>query len=129
MIAQSLATVVIQRLARKLCQKCVRSEVPPPLLLESLVARGLAEPDSKAAMPRPVGCPACQNTGYEGRIAVFETLMPDDNLRNMLMAGMSLGDVEKAATETGRLIRFKRYAAFLMARNLLAPSEALLTVT
>ena len=52
LIAQALGSVLVQRLARKLCQKCVTSEVPPPLLLESLAARGLVEKAAAIPLPR-----------------------------------------------------------------------------
>ena len=51
-----------------------------------------------------------------------------DTTRNLLMAGVPLGEVDKQATDAGALIPFRRYAALLMARNLISPSEALLAV-
>ncbi len=49
--------------------------------------------------------------------------------RNLLMGGVPLGDIEKQAVESGALTPFRRYAALMMARNLISPSEALLVVT
>ena len=80
------------------------------------------------AMPRAVGCGECNGTGYSGRVAVLEALEIKDNQKNMLMAGMPLGDIEKNAVEAGALTPFRRYASLLMARNLISPSEALLVV-
>ena len=129
LIAQSLALVLVQRLARKLCPRCVKTEVPPPLLLDSLAARGLADKAAPVPMPRAVGCGECNGTGWSGRVAVLEAFELKDNARNMLMAGSSLGDIEKQAVDAGALLPFRRYAGVLMARNLIAPSEALLVVT
>jgi len=128
LIAQSVSLVVVQRLARKLCPRCVKSDVPPPIMLESLAARGLADKAAAVAMPRAVGCGECNGTGYSGRVAVLEALEIKDNQKNMLMAGMPLGDIEKNAVEAGALTPFRRYASLLMARNLISPSEALLVV-
>jgi type IV pilus assembly protein PilB len=129
LIAQSVALVLVQRLARRLCPKCVKTELPPPVMLESLAARGLVERGTPIALPRPVGCADCGGTGYAGRVAVIEALELRDSSRNLLMAGVPLGDVEKQAAESGALMPFRRYASLLMARNLISPSEALLVVT
>ncbi|MBP9086655.1 MAG: Flp pilus assembly complex ATPase component TadA [Kofleriaceae bacterium] len=128
LIAQSLGLVAVQRLARKLCAKCAATEIPPPILLESLHARGLADQASPIPMPRAVGCAECNQTGYSGRIAVLEVLQMTDQVRAQIMADVPLAEIEKIATESGSLIPFKRYASYLMSRNLLTPSEALLTV-
>lgn len=129
LIAQSLALVLVQRLARKLCPRCVKTEVPPPLLLDSLAARGLVDKSAPVPLPRAVGCGECNGTGWSGRVAVLEAFELKDNTRNMLMAGSTLGDIEKQAVDAGALLPFRRYAGVLMARNLIAPSEALLVVT
>ena len=129
MIAQSLALVLVQRLARKLCPRCVSPEVPPPLLLESLAARGLVEKAAPVPLPRAAGCTECNQTGFVGRVAVIETMQFPDATRTMLIGRLPLGDIERSAIESGALVPFRRYAAFLMSRNLLAPSEALLTVS
>jgi type IV pilus assembly protein PilB len=129
LIAQSLALVLVQRLARKLCQKCVVADVPPPVMLESLAARGLADRAAAITLPRPVGCADCGNTGYQGRVAVIEALELRDTTRNLLMTGAPLGEIETQAADSGALIPFRHYASLLMARNLISPSEALLVVT
>jgi type II secretory ATPase GspE/PulE/Tfp pilus assembly ATPase PilB-like protein len=127
-IAQSLSLVLVQRLARRLCPHCARLEAPAPVLLESLVARGLVAPSSNAPLPRPVGCDACQRTGFLGRVAVFETLQTTDELLGLLMAGRPLAEVQRAAIESRALVPFQRYAARLLAQKVLAPSEALMIV-
>ncbi|MBK9034250.1 MAG: Flp pilus assembly complex ATPase component TadA [Myxococcales bacterium] len=128
LIAQSLALVLVQRLARRLCPRCVKTEIPPPLLLDSLAARGLVDKGAPVPMPRPVGCAECGGTGMSGRIAVVEAFEFKDSARTQVMAGGSLVDLEKAAIDGGALLPFRRYAGVLMARNLIAPTEALLVV-
>jgi type IV pilus assembly protein PilB len=128
LIGQSLAVVLVQRLARKLCTRCVSNEVPPPILLESLAARGLVERSAPVPLPRAVGCPECNNTGYVGRVAVLEVLQLTDVLRAQIMADTALGELEKLAIDAGALIPFRRYASYLMSRQMITPSEALLVV-
>jgi type IV pilus assembly protein PilB len=128
LIAQSLGLVIVQRLARKLCAKCVASEIPPPILLDSLHLRGLADKSAPVPMPKAVGCAECNRTGYHGRVAVLEVLQMTDQVRAQIMADMPLAEIDHLATEAGSLIPFRRYASYLMSRNLLTPTEALLTV-
>ncbi len=127
LIGQSLAIALVQRLARRLCPRCTTSDVPPPIVLENLAAHGLAG-RPPVPMPRAVGCPDCGQTGYAGRVAVIEMLLLDDGLRAQIMAGVPLSEIERAASESGALIAFRASALHLMARQLISPAEALLTL-
>ncbi len=128
LIGQSLALVLVQRLARRLCPRCVTSEVPPPIVLDNLAAHGLADRDRPAAMPRAVGCAQCNQTGYAGRIAVVEMLALDDGLRAQIMAGAPVTELERVAADSRLLVSFRRSARLLMARQMINPAEALLTL-
>jgi type II secretory ATPase GspE/PulE/Tfp pilus assembly ATPase PilB-like protein len=128
LIGQSLALVLVQRLARRLCPRCTTTEVPPQVVLDNLAAHGLADRELPTPLPRAVGCAECNQTGYAGRIAVFEMLALDDTLRAQIMAGTSVTDLERIATESKLLISFRRSARSLMARQLISPAEALLTL-
>ena len=128
LIGQSLALVLVQRLARKLCTRCTKLEVPPPVMTENLAAQGLIERAAPTPMPRAVGCGDCNNTGYSGRVAVIEMLQLNYPLRALIMSGVSLADLEKAAADSGSLVTFRRSAAELMNRQMITPSEALLTL-
>jgi type II secretory ATPase GspE/PulE/Tfp pilus assembly ATPase PilB-like protein len=128
LIGQSLALVLAQRLARRLCPRCVAVEPPPAVLLEHLAAHGLADRRAPAPMPRPVGCPDCGQTGYAGRVAIVEVLLLDEGLRAQLTAGVPLADLERAAAESGLLTSFRTSSLQLMASHILSPAEALLAV-
>ncbi len=127
-VAQSLALVLIQRLARKLCSHCTTQEIPPPMLLASLTERGLAEKSAPVPLPRAVGCDKCNHTGFLGRIAVLESLAINEDIRHSLMLGEPLDEVESIALHTDALIPFSRYASYLMTRGMLSPADALLMV-
>lgn len=130
LIAQSLAQVMVQRLVRRLCQRCATVETPPPVMLENLAAYGLVQRGAAPPpLPRPVGCADCNQTGFNGRTAVVETMQLGDAQRAHIMSGGSLVDLEREATESGALISFKQSALHLMEKRLITPSEALLTVT
>jgi type IV pilus assembly protein PilB len=129
LIGQSLALGLVQRLARRLCPRCTTTEVPPPIVLENLAAHGLLERRaSPPPLPRAVGCAECNQTGYSGRVAVLEMLALTDGLRAQIMAGVPIAELERAAAESGALITFRQSALYLMARQLISPAEALLTL-
>lgn len=79
-IAASLLGVVAQRLARKVCPHCRGSYYPPAALLEELRYQG--EPDRQFV--RGSGCERCYDTGYQGRIGIYEMLVVNRELRDMI---------------------------------------------
>lgn len=127
-IAQSVALVLVQRLARRLCPSCTSTGAPPPILLDALVSRHLYDPKKPSEIPRARGCAACDNTGLAGRVAVVESLVLDDELRSMLMTEQSLSDIVDAAAKRRSLLWFYQYARHLMQQSIIGPAEALLTV-
>jgi type II secretory ATPase GspE/PulE/Tfp pilus assembly ATPase PilB-like protein len=128
LIGQSLALVLVQRLVRRLCPRCVSSEVPPPIVVANLAVHGLVERDREIAMPRPVGCAECNQTGYAGRVAVVEMLALDDTLRAQIMTGAPSTTIERVASDARLLYSFRRSALYLMAKQMISPAEALLTL-
>jgi type IV pilus assembly protein PilB len=81
MIAASVTAIVSQRLLRKLCTCRVEGNVPiPPEYPELLAAPG-SEP---IKIYVPGGCPACDYTGYRGRVGVYEVLFISDDIRRLI---------------------------------------------
>jgi type II secretory ATPase GspE/PulE/Tfp pilus assembly ATPase PilB-like protein len=68
LIAASLNCLVAQRLARRLCNECREPYKARPAEV------GLADAHGALTVYRPVGCPTCANTGYAGRVALYEVL-------------------------------------------------------
>jgi type II secretory ATPase GspE/PulE/Tfp pilus assembly ATPase PilB-like protein len=128
LIGQSLGLVLVQRLVRRLCPRCTTTEVPPPIVVANLAAHGLVDRERELAMPRAVGCTACNQTGYAGRVAVVEMLALDDALRAQIMAGAPITTLERIATDARLLYSFRRSALQLMSRHMISPAEALLTL-
>jgi type IV pilus assembly protein PilB len=100
LVASALTCVVSQRLVRTLCTKCARELVDPDLSL--LVELGAPECFVDNAVVRtPVGCPACRQTGYQGRTAVFEVMPVSEEIRRMIVERAHRSDIERAAVEQG----------------------------
>ena len=128
LIGQSLALVLVQRLARRLCPRCTTTEVPPPIVLANLAEHGLVEANRQVPLPRAVGCTECNQTGYAGRVAVVEMLALDDALRAQIMTGAPITEIERLAGDARLLYSFRRSALHLMAKQMITPAEALLTL-
>jgi len=83
--AASVNAVLAQRLAQRVCTSCACDCEPSPALLAALEARFGKQPGAR--FRRGAGCHQCQHTGRRGRIAVFELLVMDDDLRAMMVNG------------------------------------------
>jgi type IV pilus assembly protein PilB len=129
LLSQALSVVVVQRLAKRLCPNCVQDSEVAPALLENLVSRRIVAKAGASKLPRPVGCEACNKTGYLGRLAVQEVLQMGDAVRLALAEGATPQDLIECARTAKRFVSFAQSAAFLMARRLLAPGDALLIVS
>ncbi|MEL7239567.1 MAG: GspE/PulE family protein, partial [Planctomycetota bacterium] len=99
LVTATLEGIVAQRLVRKICTKC-RSEYKPELenLMELELTEELVQ-GKKFYVGK--GCDACNNTGYKGRQAIFEIMVLDDDMRDMIVAGASTQQLRDAARERG----------------------------
>ncbi len=102
LVASAVDCVVAQRLARKLCERC--AEVYEPEASELLEA-GL--PESRLGEPgtfrRPTGCAACSNTGYRGRIGLYEVMMMSEEIERLAVDRASAEAIRAVAIEQGML--------------------------
>ncbi|MEO0131194.1 MAG: type II secretion system ATPase GspE [candidate division WOR-3 bacterium] len=95
LIASSLIGVLAQRLVRKICSACKEGYQPKPEVLKYL---GLEE---KMQLFRGKGCEECNNTGYRGRTGVFELLIVDDTIREMILKNRSANEINQIAVSKG----------------------------
>ncbi len=86
LLASTLRTVVSQRLVRRLCNRCKQEAALAPHEQEWVHAVLGEEPSGRKFM-RGTGCSQCEQTGYRGRVGVFEMIMIDDELKNDLNHG------------------------------------------
>ncbi|MEI8234553.1 MAG: ATPase, T2SS/T4P/T4SS family [Verrucomicrobiota bacterium] len=99
LVSSAVRAIVAQRLVRRLCPKC---KVPHELTDAEL--RGLRLERSQieeATVMRGVGCDACRNLGYKGRLGIFEIFLIDDEVRNMINDGASTVELRRRARELG----------------------------
>ena len=82
LLASSLIGVVAQRLVRRVCPTCVQPA--PAGDLARLARRGDLPPVDAGSILAAVGCPECRQTGYRGRLGIFELLVVDDAVRRKI---------------------------------------------
>jgi type IV pilus assembly protein PilB len=101
LVTASCNLVLAQRLARKICTECrVETEIDPQVLAdvgfsEEQVARG--------PQFRGTGCRACGDTGYKGRIALYEVMPMKDRLKEMVLQGSSAAEIKQQMIQDGVL--------------------------
>lgn len=106
LIASGVEMVIAQRLVRRLCPKCTqRAAVDRNSLVRQLELLGLPESaaDGVTHIPMAMGCPACRNLGFRGRVGVFEILRVDDKLHDLVVQRESARVIRRAAIEAGMI--------------------------
>ena len=99
LVAASVQAVLAQRLLRVLCKQCKQPHEPSPTELRSVgIDANLA---AGATFCRAGGCPACEHTGYRGRLGIYELLRMDDTLREMTFRGESIAKLRDYAWHSG----------------------------
>ena len=100
LLSSSLAAVMAQRLARRLCKKCKRQDTATEAELRTLGVPHM--PDTPLpTIWRPVGCRECSNTGYSGRVAIQQVMGVDSTMEDLIARGATSIDIDKAAKEQG----------------------------
>jgi type IV pilus assembly protein PilB len=101
MITATLEAILAQRLARRICAQCrEESDATDEHLYELKLSR--ADVAGKRFF-RGRGCDHCNNTGYKGRVGIFELMMLNDDLRDMIMANASTDELRTKAQEFGMI--------------------------
>jgi type IV pilus assembly protein PilB len=101
LVASALDCVLAQRLARRLCDRCKEPYVPSEAELEA--ARFPFEPGEEVKLFRAVGCSACGNTGYRGRMALHEIMTVTEEIERLVVEHASSESIAEVAREQGML--------------------------
>ncbi|MDA8169563.1 MAG: ATPase, T2SS/T4P/T4SS family [Nitrospiraceae bacterium] len=97
LIASAMEGVIAQRLVRRVCPHCKSASAP-----DADIMRLLKIPENALdSAPVGKGCPKCNNTGYLGRIGIFETLLVNDELRHAISGNYRESDVLNLARNAG----------------------------
>jgi len=112
LITATVNAIIAQRLVRRICEHCKKAIVPPPATekkLRTAVASMNSEQRAKLKIDentpfkifKGAGCSECNQTGYKGRIGLYEVLEMNNQIREMLLKNASSIAIEKVAIEAG----------------------------
>ena len=106
LLASTMNAVVGQRIVRKICTYCKLEYAPPPPLVEEIkVVLGKYFPPQAGELKffKGKGCQECGNSGYLGRIGIYETLMVSEKVASLVLQHSDSGSLEKEAINEGMI--------------------------
>lgn len=106
LLASSMTAIVGQRVARRICPSCKEAYTPDPEVVSDLkqVLGKLWQPkDGEIKLYKGKGCPDCNNTGYLGRIGIFEVLPVTEKIARLILERTPAGEIEKQAVTEGMI--------------------------
>ena len=99
LVSASTVLILAQRLCRKICQQCREEEKTP---VHALINAGFMEDEAKMIKSyRGKGCSKCNDTGYKGRIALYEVMPVKEEVKELILEGASAGEIKKTAVRLG----------------------------
>ena len=100
LVAAAIRGVLAQRLVRKICTHCKETAAPTPQMEAALkrVNDGGAEVET---LYQGAGCSRCRDTGYAGRLGIYELLIPDDEALDLISGGATLQELRRQAAASG----------------------------
>jgi len=97
LISSALTGVIAQRLCRRICSSCATTFIPPPELLQRVGWPG----KTSVALRRGAGCKDCYDSGYKGRVGVYEMLLADADIKQAILKKATLDEIRAARAEAG----------------------------
>jgi type IV pilus assembly protein PilB len=102
LVGAAVSAVLAQRLARKLCNHCCEMYTPSvDEMVKARVSPDVAAATDGMAFYRKKGCPRCNQTGYKGRIGIYQLLTMSEQLESLAVTKASREDIERAALGEG----------------------------
>jgi type IV pilus assembly protein PilB len=121
LVASSVNCIVAQRLARRICSECVAPD--PEVSIEDLVAAGLSDDEAKSVSPiRGTGCGACSDTGFKGRVAVYEVMELTEEIKDFVLNGATTVEIKREAIRGG-MTTLRRSGLNMLMKNVTTLSE------
>jgi type IV pilus assembly protein PilB len=101
LVASSVNLICAQRLVRRICTQCKADHPHPP---QALVEAGFTPDEAQSVVPKKGGgCEKCNNTGYKGRVGLYEVMEISDELRELILVGASGLELRKKAVDEGMI--------------------------
>ena len=101
LVSSSVNLICAQRLVRRVCAACKQPNPVPP---HALIKIGFSAQDADSVVPQHgTGCEKCNNTGYKGRVGLYEVMEISDTLKELILVGASSMELRRKAIEEGML--------------------------
>jgi type IV pilus assembly protein PilB len=101
LISSSVIGVIAQRLVRVICEKCKEEYIPGEDILYGLKIKDRLNNESKIKLYRGKGCSFCKNTGYYGRISIYELIVLDEEIKSLIVTKASSNVINTLALKNG----------------------------
>ncbi|HVL70086.1 MAG TPA: type IV-A pilus assembly ATPase PilB [Vicinamibacterales bacterium] len=101
LVASSVNLICAQRLVRRICTNCKSDHPHAP---QALVEAGFTPDEAHRVVPKKgTGCDRCNNTGYKGRVGLYEVMEVTDELRELILVGASALELRRKAVDEGMI--------------------------
>ncbi len=125
LVAASTNVILAQRLARRVCQSC---KEPAPVPPQALVNIGFSPEEAGKITPhKGTGCMSCSETGYKGRVALYEVMLIKENIKEAILQGASVIELRELGRKNG--MKTLREAGLQKIREGMTSLEEVMRVT
>jgi type IV pilus assembly protein PilB len=101
LVASSVHLICAQRLVRRVCSSCKKPQPTPP---PALIHAGFTQEEAAKVTPmKGAGCERCNNTGYKGRVGLYEVMEVSEELRELVLVGASGLELRRKAVDEGMI--------------------------
>jgi type IV pilus assembly protein PilB len=101
LVASSLNLICAQRLVRRICKNCTEADPTPA---QALVQAGFTADEAKTVVPnKGKGCDKCNNTGFKGRVGLYEVMEVTEEIRELILVGASALELRRKAVDEGMI--------------------------
>jgi type IV pilus assembly protein PilB len=120
LVATSVNLIQAQRLIRRVCKDCKQEHQTPP---EALIEVGFSADEARSIKTyKGKGCSTCNNTGYKGRIGLYEVMEITDEIRELILIGASALELRKKAIDDG-MITLRESGLYKIREGVTTPEE------
>ena len=121
LVSSAVNCIVAQRLARRICGECVTDDTE--IDMEQVRDAGLSDEECKSYQAKKgAGCAACSDTGFKGRVAIYEVMVMTDSLKEFVLNGASGAEIKREAIRGG-MVTLRRSALNKMLEGVTTISE------
>jgi general secretion pathway protein E len=106
LLTSTVIGIQAQRLVRTLCRECRKPYVALPEIVDETGLGRFHEGHGPVTLFEPVGCAACADTGFVGRVAIMEIMPMSDGIRSLIMRHANSGEIQKQAVAEGMLTMY-----------------------